>query len=68
MKGKIKFYNRVKGFGFIKYKAGNEDKEIFFHHSELKDNIKRHITPDTEVVFNTDKIEKGPVAIDIQLA
>ena len=32
MKGKVKWYNIKKGFGFIK---GDDGKDVFFHKSEI---------------------------------
>ena len=36
-KGKVKWFDSKKGFGIIVY---NSDKEIFVHHSEIKNNTK----------------------------
>ncbi|MBI2152058.1 cold-shock protein, partial [Candidatus Woesearchaeota archaeon] len=32
MEGKVKFFNRVKGFGFI---TGDDGKDYFVHHTGL---------------------------------
>ena len=34
MQGKIKFYNSIRGFGFI---YGDKGGEIFYHHSHVVD-------------------------------
>ena len=36
MKGNVKFFNRMKGFGFI---AGEDGKEYFVHQTGLKDGV-----------------------------
>jgi len=33
MKGKVKWYNRMKGFGFI---TGEDNKDYFVHSSEIE--------------------------------
>jgi CspA family cold shock protein len=41
MKGKVKWFNQVKGYGFIK---GDEDgQEVFVHYKELVDKSKREL-------------------------
>ena len=36
MIGNVKWYNASKGYGFIK----TEDREVFFHRSQLKQSVK----------------------------
>jgi len=59
MKGKIKFFNTKKGFGFIE---GEDGKEYFVHHSVLQLSLEN-----LPVEFNPIKAEKGQQAIDIRL-
>ncbi len=66
MTGTIKFYNAVKGFGFIKTDAGNE---LFFHIT----NVAEGITPDQlqegmTVTFVEGMGRKGPQAEQVSLA
>lgn len=63
-KGKVKWYNEVKGFGFIYLEDG---KEIFVHRSGL-DSPFIGLEPEQEVVFNTRQGDRGPVAINVKLA
>jgi len=60
MKGKVKFFNVMKGFGFII----SGDKEYFFHISEVEG---REIEKDDEVEFETVSDPKGEKAIKIKL-
>ncbi len=62
LKGKVKFYNIEKGFGFI---AGEDNKDYFVHHSQLVNNF---IPRDNdEVEFEPKKAEKGLQATEVKL-
>jgi len=60
-KGKVKFFNETKGFGFIKEENG---PEVFVHVSDLKDQIQE----DDEVVFEVQQGKKGLNAVNVSLA
>jgi CspA family cold shock protein len=62
--GTIKFFNSVKGFGFIK--PDNGDKEIFFHFSGLLCD-KGAIKDGVKVSFKSSKGERGLFAAEIEL-
>ena len=36
VKGQVKWFNSKKGFGFITYKEGEKDNDIFVHHTCIK--------------------------------
>lgn len=59
--GTVKFFNKEKGFGFIKEDGG---QEIFVHVSGLKDNIKEN----DHVTFEVTEGKKGPNAVNVKLA
>ena len=59
MKGKVKWFNRTKGFGFIT----GEDKEYFVHESEIK---KGPIDENDEVTFDVEEGDKGPKAVNVK--
>ena len=59
MKGKVKFFNREKGFGFI---AGEDNKEYFVHESGIKSGA---IDQDDEVTFDVEEGDKGPKAANV---
>ena len=61
-KGKVKFFNNTKGFGFINDSETGED--IFVHVSGLKDDIREG----DEVVFDVTNGKKGLNAINVKLA
>ena len=62
LKGKIKWYNRIKGFGFIESEKG---EDIFVHRTGL---VNPHIDLEDgqEVEFETKQGEKGLAAINVK--
>ena len=61
-KGKVKFFNEAKGFGFIK--DADSSKEYFVHSNGLKDSIRE----DDEVTFELEEGRKGLNAVNVKLA
>jgi CspA family cold shock protein len=61
-KGKVKFFNETKGFGFIK--TADTQQDIFVHASGLIDEIKQ----DDEVSFDIEQGKKGLIAVNVKLA
>ncbi len=61
MRGKVKFFNLEKGYGFITA-PDFEGKDIFFHYSELVMEGFKTITDGTEVEFELEETPRGPQA------
>jgi len=61
-KGKVKFFNDAKGYGFIK--DDDSGKEYFVHVSGLIDEIKE----DDEVTYDLSEGRKGLNAVNVKLA
>lgn len=61
-KGKVKFFNNSKGFGFICDSETGED--IFVHVSGLRDDIR----DGDEVTFDVSNGKKGLNAVNVKLA
>jgi len=61
-KGTVKFFNRSKGYGFIK--DSESENEYFVHASGLVDKIKEN----DEVTFDLQEGKKGLNAINVKLA
>lgn len=60
-KGKVKFFDQTKGFGFIK--EADSDTEVFVHSSGLVDQIRDN----DEVTFDVESGRKGPNAVNVKL-
>lgn len=60
MKGKVKFFNETKGFGFISADDGNE---YFVHQSDLQDGVR--LRENDEVTFDVEEGQRGPKAVNV---
>ncbi len=63
MKGKVKFFNQDKRFGFI---VGEDDKDYFVHVSDLNEGV--DLDTDVEVTFDVAQGQKGEKASNVSLA
>jgi len=63
MKGKIKFFNQIKGFGFV---TGEDGKDYFVHSTGLVGTTS--LDKDDEVTFEIEQGEKGPKAVKVTKA
>ncbi len=64
--GTVKWFNDQKGYGFIKQEAVAED--IFVHHTAIKMEGFRTLTPGEAVDFEIKKDEKGMKAVNVTRA
>ncbi len=62
MDGKVKFFNHMKGFGFI---AGEDGKEYFVHRSALPEGI--ILKEEDKVTFEVVEGDRGPKADKVAL-
>jgi cold shock protein len=60
MKGTVKFFNDMKGFGFI---TGEDGKDYFVHQSGLQEGITIH--ENDAVVFDVEEGDRGPKASNV---
>jgi len=60
-KGKVKFFNTTKGFGFINSQNTNED--VFVHSSGLIDQIREN----DQVEFELERGKKGMSAVNVRV-
>jgi len=63
-RGKVKWFNEHKGFGFITPEDGGDD--LFVHHTEIDADGYRSLQDDQEVEFEVGEGEKGPVAKSVK--
>ena len=62
MKGKVKFFNRNKGFGFI---AGEDGKEYFVHQTGLREGV--ILNENDSVTFDVEEGDRGLKAVNVEL-
>ena len=62
MQGKVKWYNAVKGFGFI---HTDEGKDVFVHRTGIKD-ARFGLETDQAVEFEIKESDRGPVAFNVE--
>ena len=62
MKGKVKWFNETKGFGFI---ASDEGTDIFVHYSAINSNGFKSLNEGDSVSFDVEKGDKGPRAVNV---
>ncbi|MCC7574016.1 cold shock domain-containing protein [Candidatus Woesearchaeota archaeon] len=63
MEGKVKFFNDLKGFGFI---TGEDEKDYFVHTSGLADGVR--LNNDDAVLFDVEQGDKGLKAVNVRKA
>ena len=65
MKGKVKWFDDAKGYGFV---ASDDGKEFFVHWKSIvtvSDKDRKFLVADEEVEFDTIDTERGVQAINI---
>lgn len=65
MQGKVDWFNRKKGFGFIQIDQKNS---IFVHSSNIKTSGYHYLKPNQKVSFKVAKTDRGIQAIDVRVA
>lgn len=65
LKGKVKWFDSKKGFGFIECEDG---KDVFVHYSAITMDGFKNLEENQEVVFEVAQGSKGPQAENVKLA
>ncbi len=60
MKGKVKFFNEMKGFGFI---SGDDGREYFVHQTGIKAGTA--LNENDAVTFDIEEGTRGPKAVNV---
>jgi CspA family cold shock protein len=63
-KGKVKWFDTKKGFGFIRSEEGND---VFVHYSSIQSAGFRNLEEGQEVSFDITEGKKGPQAANVQV-
>ena len=63
LKGKVKWYNATKGFGFIE---SENDGDVFVHRTGLV-NLNRALESGQSVTFEIQKSPKGDIAVKVEV-
>ncbi len=61
-KGKVKWFNNRKGFGFIQQEDG---PDLFVHFSSIQIDGYRTLNEGEEVTFDVEDGERGPKAVNV---
>ena len=64
MKGKVKWFNDQKGYGFVTPDDGSKD--LFVHHSAILGDGFKTLAENQEVEFDVTQSEKGPRATNVR--
>lgn len=62
VRGKVKWFNATKGYGFIS-RDGEED--VFVHFSAIQGSGYRTLEEEEEVEFEVEQSPKGPQAVNV---
>lgn len=63
IKGKVKWFNPTKGYGFITPDEG--DKDLFVHHSSIQGDGYKSLKEEQSVTFDVEDGDKGPQAVNV---
>ena len=66
IKGKVKWFNGTKGYGFIARE--DNEKDVFVHSSAVRAAGLEYLNEGDELTFEVENGEKGPSAVSLQKA
>ena len=64
LKGKVKWFNGKKGYGFIERE--DKEKDVFVHHTAVREAGLKYLNEGDELTFEVENGEKGPSAVKLQ--
>lgn len=63
-KGKVKWYNQQKGFGFI---TGEDGQDVFVHYTGIVAGSPTGLKENDNVTYEISSSDKGPKAINVKI-
>ena len=64
IQGTVRWFSRVKGYGFIQ--PDGEEKDVFVHFSAIKGEGYRNLNEGQRVLFSVEDTEKGLQAVEVE--
>ena len=64
LKGKVKWFNGTKGYGFIERE--DTERDVFFHSSAVRDAGLKFLNEGDELTIEVENGDKGPSAVKLQ--
>jgi CspA family cold shock protein len=64
VKGKVKWFNEKKGFGFLEQPGG---ADVFVHFSAIKASGFKTLPEGAAVTFDVEQGQKGPQALNVEV-
>ena len=64
IKGKVKWFNGTKGYGFIERE--DKEKDVFVHSSAVRSAGLKYLNEGDELTFEVETTDKGPAAVNLQ--
>ena len=64
LKGKVKWFNGTKGYGFIEIE--DKEKDVFVHSSAVREAGLKYLNEGDELTFEVENTDKGPSAVNLQ--
>ena len=64
LKGKVKWFNGTKGYGFIERE--DKEKDVFVHSSAVRDAGLKFLNEGDELNFEVENGDNGPSAVKLQ--
>ena len=64
LQGTVRWFSRVKGYGFIQ--PDGQEKDVFVHFSAIRGEGYRNLNEGQRVLFSVEDTDKGPQAVEVE--